>query len=56
MGCFFVSEFTPAHLLDSPTFSDQVLAVQQAGQNYPNAMQEAAHVMAAVGCFAYGVS
>ena len=48
-------KFAPAPLLDSAAFSDQFLAVQQAGQNYPNAMQEAAHVMAAEGCIAWGI-
>jgi hypothetical protein len=54
-GVRFKSKFTPTQLLYTATFSIQVLAVQQAGQNYPNAMQQAAHVMAAEGCVAWGI-
>ncbi len=54
-GLLFVSEFAPASLLDSATFSDQVLAIQQAGQNYPNAMQEVTYVMATEGCVTCGI-
>jgi hypothetical protein len=54
-GPLFVSEFAPAPLLESATFSDRVLALQQAGQSYPNAMQQTAHVMAAEGRIARGI-